>query len=157
MTLNLPVMYPLPPMVSSQHLILFDSSTHQTKIAKFPVIITGYAPILVAIRDLFAPLHYITLHYTPVPHFTPPTAIMPKSCIICSAEASLELQLQYCTAQSASCIVPGLVRGSIGKKQHKQICKLLNVGHGRCGLTTIHFLTFEGKFERDKTPFFLRT
>jgi hypothetical protein len=43
---------------------------------------------------------------------------MPKSCIICSAVASLDLQL------------PKACQRKDWKKQHKKICKLLNVGHG---------------------------
>jgi hypothetical protein len=64
------------------------------------------------------PLNYTALHY---PHSTP-TAIMPKSCIICSAvalsAAPLHRQLSnFSTVLLASppCIVPGLVRGKIGR------------------------------------------
>jgi hypothetical protein len=54
-----------------------------------------------------------------------------KSCIICSAVASPDLQLQYCAqCQSAKYCSKDCQRIDWREKQHKQICKLLNVGHG---------------------------
>jgi hypothetical protein len=51
---------------------------------------------------------------------------MPKCCIICSAVAS-----QYCAGcQSALYCSKVCQRIDWKKKQHRQICKLLNVGHG---------------------------
>jgi hypothetical protein len=56
---------------------------------------------------------------------------MPKSCIICSAVASPDLQLQYCaTCQSALYCSKACQRKDWKEQQHKKICKLLNVGHG---------------------------
>jgi hypothetical protein len=56
---------------------------------------------------------------------------MPKSCIVCSAVASPDLQLQYCAAcQSALYCSKACQRKDWKEKQHRQICKLLNVGHG---------------------------
>jgi hypothetical protein len=68
-----------------------------------------------------------TLQY---PHSTP-TAIMPNSCIICRAVASQDILLQYCAqCQSALYCSKACQRIDWRKKQHRQICKLLNVGHG---------------------------
>jgi hypothetical protein len=51
---------------------------------------------------------------------------MPKSCIVCNAFAS-----QYCDAcQSAMYCSKACQRKDWKKQQHKQLCKLLNVGHG---------------------------
>jgi hypothetical protein len=83
-----------------------------------------------SIRDLRTST---TLHF---PHSTP-TAIMPKSCIVCSAVASPEIMLQYCAAcQSALYCSRACQRIDWKKKQHKQICKRLNVGHGDCQIRT---------------------
>jgi hypothetical protein len=55
---------------------------------------------------------------------------MLRSCIICRVEESLDLQLLYCSVcQSASYCSKSCQRKD-WRKQHKQICKLLNVGHG---------------------------
>jgi hypothetical protein len=54
---------------------------------------------------------------------------MPKTCIICRAVASPDLQIQYCSVcQSASYCSRKCQKKDW--KQHKKICKLLNVGHG---------------------------
>jgi hypothetical protein len=56
---------------------------------------------------------------------------MPKSCIICSAVASPDIMLQYCAAcQSALYCSKACQRIDWRVKQHKKICKMLNVGHG---------------------------
>jgi hypothetical protein len=55
---------------------------------------------------------------------------MPKSCIICSAVASPELLLQYCAACQFAVYCSRACQRKDLKKQHRQICKLLNVGHG---------------------------
>jgi hypothetical protein len=56
---------------------------------------------------------------------------MPKCCIICSAVASPVIQLQYCAAcQSALYCSKACQRIDWKQQQHKQICKLLSVGHG---------------------------
>jgi hypothetical protein len=62
---------------------------------------------------------------------------MPKSCIICSAVASPVIMLQYCAAcQSALYCSKACQRKDWKQKQHKEICKLLNVGHGDMQLRT---------------------
>jgi hypothetical protein len=56
---------------------------------------------------------------------------MPKSCINCSAAASPGLKLQSCAqCQTALYCSKACQREDWKKKKHKQICKLLNVGHG---------------------------
>jgi hypothetical protein len=55
---------------------------------------------------------------------------MPKSCIICSAVASPDIMLQYCAACQSAMYCSRDCQRIDWKKQHKQICKLLNVGHG---------------------------
>jgi hypothetical protein len=95
-------------------------------------------------------LHHITLY----PHSTP-TAIMPKSCIICSAIASPDIVLQYCAGcQSALYCSKACQRIDWRQKQHRQICKLLNVGHGDMQVqTSTHTnLSIQNKerFEREE-------
>jgi hypothetical protein len=59
------------------------------------------------------------------------TAIMPKSCIICKVEASPDVLLQYCDAcNSALYCSKACQRQDWKEHQHKQLCKLINVGHG---------------------------
>jgi hypothetical protein len=55
---------------------------------------------------------------------------MPKSCIICSAVASPDLQLEYCAACQSALYCSRACQRKDWKAQHKQICKRLNVGHG---------------------------
>jgi hypothetical protein len=52
---------------------------------------------------------------------------MPKSCIVCRAVASPEL---YCSVCKSAVYCSRACQKQDWKKQHKQICKLLNVGHG---------------------------
>jgi hypothetical protein len=54
---------------------------------------------------------------------------MPKSCIICSAVASQDIQLLSCSACQSALYCSRTCQRKDWKK-HKQICKLLNVGHG---------------------------
>jgi hypothetical protein len=62
---------------------------------------------------------------------------MLKSCMICSAVASPDLQLWYCDAcQSALYCSNACQRKDWKQRQHKKICKLLNVGHGSMQLLT---------------------
>jgi hypothetical protein len=70
----------------------------------------------------------ISLHYTltTLQH----TSIMPKSCIICSAVASPEIMLQYCAACQSTLYCSRACQRKDWNTQHKQICKLLNVGYG---------------------------
>jgi hypothetical protein len=53
-----------------------------------------------------------------------------RCCIVCSAEASPDLQLQYCAACQSALYCSEACQRKDWRKQHKQICKLLNVGHG---------------------------
>jgi hypothetical protein len=81
--------------------------------------------------------------------------LVPKCCIICSAVASPDLQLQYCArCQSALYCSKACQRIDWKQKQHKQICKLLNVGHGdrqvRTNYHTSFSLQLKEQFERDK-------
>jgi hypothetical protein len=55
---------------------------------------------------------------------------MPKCCIICSAEASQDMVLQYCAVCQSALYCSKACQIKDWKMQHKQICKLLNVGHG---------------------------
>jgi hypothetical protein len=57
--------------------------------------------------------------------------------MICSAVASPDIMLQYCAqCQSALYCSKACQRIDWKKKQHKKICKLLNVGHGDCQIRT---------------------
>jgi hypothetical protein len=56
---------------------------------------------------------------------------MLRCCIICKVRASPDILLQYCAAcQSAMYCSKVCQRVDWRQKQHKQICKLVNVGHG---------------------------
>jgi hypothetical protein len=55
---------------------------------------------------------------------------MAKSCIVCSAEASPDLQLHYCAQCQSALYCSKACQRKDWTKQHKKICKLLNVGHG---------------------------
>ena len=56
---------------------------------------------------------------------------MLRCCIICRAVDSPDLQLQYCDAcQSALYCSRACQRIDWREKEHKKICKFLNVGHG---------------------------
>jgi hypothetical protein len=62
---------------------------------------------------------------------------MLRCCNLCRAEASPELHLQYCAVcQSALYCSEACQRKDCTRKQHRQICKLLNVGHGDMQLRT---------------------
>jgi hypothetical protein len=58
------------------------------------------------------------------------TTTMLISCIICSAGASPELQLQYCDACQSALYCSEACQRIDWSKQHKKKCELLNVGHG---------------------------
>jgi hypothetical protein len=81
---------------------------------------------------------------------------MPKCCIICSAAASPEIMLQeYCArCQSALYCSKACQRIDWKQQQHKQICKLLNVGHGdrqvRTDYHTSKQIELKEAFERDE-------
>jgi hypothetical protein len=59
-----------------------------------------------------------------------PSAVMAKNCIVCRAVASPNVQLQYCDACQSACYCSRACQRIDWKKQHRKICKLLNVGHG---------------------------
>jgi hypothetical protein len=91
---------------------------------------------------------------------------MPKCCIICSAVASPDIMLQYCAqCQSALYCSRACQRIDWREKQHKKICKLLNVGHGDRqvrieGHTSRYitlredFATTEGRLDEGEKRFF---
>jgi hypothetical protein len=55
---------------------------------------------------------------------------MPKSCINCSAVASQDIVLKPCAACKSASYCSRACQRIDWKKRHRQICKLLNVGHG---------------------------
>jgi hypothetical protein len=55
---------------------------------------------------------------------------MSKSCIICNAVASPAIMLQYCAACQSALYCSRACQRIDWKKQHKKMCKLVNVGHG---------------------------
>jgi hypothetical protein len=55
---------------------------------------------------------------------------MLRCCIVCRAEASPELTLQYCAACQSALYCSKACQRKDWRKQHKKLCKLLNVGHG---------------------------
>jgi hypothetical protein len=79
---------------------------------------------------------------------------MPKSCIVCSAVASLDLELQYCAQCQSALYCSRACQRIDWKKQHKQICKLLNVGHGDMQVRTDEHTSqatyLKEHFERDE-------
>jgi hypothetical protein len=52
------------------------------------------------------------------------------SCINCKAVASLDHRLQYCSGCQSALYCSRACQKEDWKKQHKDICKFLNVGHG---------------------------
>jgi hypothetical protein len=55
---------------------------------------------------------------------------MPRCCIVCTAEASPDLQLQYCAVCQSALYCSKACQRKDWRERHKRICKLLNVGHG---------------------------
>jgi hypothetical protein len=55
---------------------------------------------------------------------------MPQCCIVCSVVASPDLQLHYCDQCHSAVYCSRACQRIDWKKEHKKICKLLNVGHG---------------------------
>jgi hypothetical protein len=55
---------------------------------------------------------------------------MPKSCIVCKAVASPDIQLQYCAQCHSAVYCSHACKKMDWRNQHRQICKFLNVGHG---------------------------
>jgi hypothetical protein len=76
---------------------------------------------------------------------------MLRCCIFCRAEASPDLPLQYCAVCQSALYCSKACQKIDWRKQHKQICKLLNVGHGDLQLRqpfhTRRSTALKGKFE----------
>jgi hypothetical protein len=79
---------------------------------------------------------------------------MPKSCIICNAVASPDIMLQYCDQCLSAMYCSRACQRKDWKKQHKKICKLLNVGHGDRQLRTVDHISREAalkeRFEEEE-------
>jgi hypothetical protein len=79
---------------------------------------------------------------------------MLRSCVVCKAGASPELQLQYCAACQSAMYCSKACQTEDWKTQHKKICKFLNVGHGdmqvRSDEHTSRDVAMKEVFERDK-------
>jgi hypothetical protein len=93
-------------------------------------------------------LHHITYHMLPPLHTTP-AAIMYKSCIVCSVVASPTLQLEFCDACHSAVYCSRACQRIDWKKQHKRICKLLNVGHGDRQMRNDRHESRSNKFKDD--------
>jgi hypothetical protein len=61
---------------------------------------------------------------------------MPKKCINCSAVASQDILLKYCAQCHSALYCSKACQRQDWKEQHKQICKLLNVGDGAMQVRT---------------------
>jgi hypothetical protein len=76
---------------------------------------------------------------------------MPHSCVLCNAAASPDLTLQYCSQCKSALYCSRACQGKDWKKQHKRICKLINVGHGdmqlRDPVHTKRQMDMKGQFE----------
>jgi hypothetical protein len=55
---------------------------------------------------------------------------MLRCCVVCKVEASPDLQLQYCSRCQSALYCFEVCQKKDWSKQHKKLCKLLNVGHG---------------------------
>jgi hypothetical protein len=79
------------------------------------------------------------------------TAFVLRSCINCKAGESPDLQLLYCNVCQSALYCSKTCQSEDWKKQHKQLCKLLNVGHGglqvRMPLHTSRSIESKGEFE----------
>jgi hypothetical protein len=79
---------------------------------------------------------------------------MHRCCIVCKVEASPDLQLQYCAACQSALYCSEVCQRKDWRKQHKQICKLLNVGHGdmqvRAPIHTSRLIYLKERFERQE-------
>jgi hypothetical protein len=75
-------------------------------------------------------IYCICIHYTTNPYSTPTAIMHLRCCIVCKVEGSPDLQLQYCAACLSALYCSKACQKEDWKKQHKQICKLLNVGNG---------------------------
>jgi hypothetical protein len=77
-----------------------------------------------------------------------------RSCIICRAEKSPEIQLQYCAVSKSALYCSEACQKQDWKKHHKKMCKLLNVGHGdmqvRSAFHTSNSIHLKGALESQK-------
>jgi hypothetical protein len=107
-----------------------------------------YATIRFSGISLHYTLHCIIIRY---PH-SAQTAIMLRCCIVCRAGESPDLQLQYCGVCQSALYCSKACQRKDWKQQHRQICKLLNVGHGdmqvQNGTHTDHAISLNALFER---------
>jgi hypothetical protein len=75
-----------------------------------------------------------------------------KSCVICKVEASPDVLLQYCDACNSALYCSRTCQRKDWKPRHKEICKLINVGHGdmqvRCGRHTEGMKARQEAFEK---------
>jgi hypothetical protein len=74
------------------------------------------------------------------------------SCIVCRAVASPDLELQYCAVCQSALYCSKPCQRKDWRKQHKQICELINVGHGdlqlRAAIHTSGHILLKEDFER---------
>jgi hypothetical protein len=77
-----------------------------------------------------------------------------RSCIICRAEKSPDLELQYCSVCHSALYCSEACQKQDWKKHHKKFCKLLNVGHGdmqvRSDYHTSNSIHLKEQFERQE-------
>jgi hypothetical protein len=105
-------------LIFFEHLRLSVHKAHKKKVQRYD--------------RLFSTLNTgsIYIHYTTNTYFNPKAIMPPRCCIVCEAEASPELQLQYCDACQSALYCSEACQKKDWRKQHNKICKLLNVGHG---------------------------
>jgi hypothetical protein len=76
------------------------------------------------------------------------------SCINCKAVASPDHRLQYCSGCQSALYCSRACQKEDWKKQHKEICKLLNVGHGDMQVQTTthskHSITLKNVIEEGR-------
>jgi hypothetical protein len=77
---------------------------------------------------------------------------MPRNCIVCGAVESQDLQLRRCAACQSALYCSEACQKKDWRKQHKQICKSLNVGRGAMQLRSDthldHRAAYKQEFER---------
>jgi hypothetical protein len=77
-----------------------------------------------------------------------------RCCIICRAEASPDIQLQYCAGCQSALYCSEVCQKTDWKNKHKNICKLVNVGHGgmqvRTSIHARHSIRLEEAFDTEE-------
>jgi hypothetical protein len=80
-----------------------------------------------------------------------------RCCIVCTAEATLDFQLQYCARCQSALYCSEACQKIDWRNQHKKICKLLNVGHGdmqvRRDAHTSRLIDLKEDFETEERSF----